>query len=76
MFAAGAVSVLDKAMSRLLKESVLAPLIAVVPSKFTVPELLVNVPALAQLPETFNVLVGAVKVPDEILTLVVLTVPP
>ena len=76
MFAVGAVSVLDTAISRLLNEFVLAPVIAVVPSKFTVPELLVKVPALAQLPETFNVLVGAVNVPDEILTLVVLTVPP
>jgi len=76
IFAAGAVNVLDAAMSRLSNELVLPPLIVVVPSKFTVPELLVNVPAFAQLPETFNVLVGAIKVPDEILTLVVLTVPP
>jgi len=77
MFAfSGAVNVLEAAISRLLKELVLPPLIAVVPLKFTVPPLAVKVPALAQLPETFNVLVGAVNVPDEMLTLVVLTVPP
>ena len=76
IFAVGAVSVLDTAISRLLNELVLPPLIAVVPLKFTVPPLAVKVPALAQLPETFNVLVGAVNVPDEMLTLVVLTVPP
>jgi len=77
MFAfSGAVNVLEAAISRLLNELVLPPLIAVVPLKFTVPPLAVKVPALAQLPETFNVLVGAVNVPDEMLTLVVLTVPP
>jgi len=76
IFAAGAVNVLDKAISRLLKELVLPPVIAVVPSKFTVPLFAVKVPAFTQLPETFILPLGAVNVPDEILTLVVLTVPP
>jgi hypothetical protein len=62
IFAAGAVNVLDAAMSRLLKELVLAPLIVVVPSKVTVPPLAVKVPALTQLPPTFIFAAGAVSV--------------
>jgi len=76
MFTAGAVRLLDEVISTLLKELMLLPLIAVFPSKVTVPLFALKVPELAQLPETFNALVGAVKVPEEILTLVVLTVPP
>jgi len=53
IFAVGAVSVLDTAISRLLKELVLAPVIAVVPSKVTVPLFALKVPALTQLPATF-----------------------
>jgi len=76
IFAAGAVNVLNAAISRLLKELVLDPVIAVVPSKVTVPPFALKVPALAQLALTFMFPLGAVNVPDEILTLVVLTVPP
>jgi len=64
MFAAGAVSVLEEAMSILLKELVLPPLIVVVPSKVTVPPLAVKVPALTQLPATFMFAAGAVSVLD------------
>ena len=46
IFVAGAVNVLDAAMVRLLKELILAPLIAVVPSKVTVPLRALKVPEL------------------------------
>ena len=77
MFAAGAVKLLDAAMSRLLKEFILAPVIAVVPSKVTVPPLAVKVPALTQLPATFMFAFGAVNALDaEISRLLKELVPP
>ena len=65
IFAVGAVSVLDTAISRLLNELVLPPLIAVVPLNVTVPLFALKVPALAQLPLTFMFALGAVKLLDE-----------
>ena len=64
----GAVSVLDTAISRLLKEFVLAPVIAVVPSKVTVPLFALKVPELAQFPESIRFPLGAVNVPEDIVT--------
>jgi len=47
---------------------VLLPLIVVVPSKVTVPPFALNVPELIQLPESIKFPLGAVNVPDDIVT--------
>ena len=73
MLAAGAVRAPE--MVILLNELVLEPLMAVVPLNTTVPLLFVNTPESAKLPETFIVPLGAIRVPDEIFTFEVVTVP-
>ena len=52
-------------METWLKVVVLEPEIVVVPSKFIVPELCVNVALFAKFPETKRVPDGAVRVPPE-----------